>query len=449
MRKTTSLTLTGNRTTAVLRKGDYRVQKGQCAPAMRCFVRFKLANASAGALALDAAARRAFLEGFDVSLRYGASKANAPYSNTTWERLRRLAKWAGLSEMEGFDSTAANKGLAQNIAAGATVDVEIALRVPTGLLARVGKQRRLFGVGPTQASQMEGTFRQNTPSLPAGLALTGNVTIDVRPDEEPCKYDRWVILAIWHESNEPNRVAVTPPGLPLLTVERSAVHAASVLSNVACDIDGLSLYDNVSVQEVQSQRQDEPGAELGMGRLDDLETVLYEVAADSELSDLPTGAVRVEQMTHTLPTMQLGHFYIPVQDEAALAQDARAIAQAKRRTITLTPLTSLLGYDAPKNVTPFMPMGVLDSEDREVEQYPGLRADNSESLTARTHVPRMAAAAVAERIRAREAAGEYLAARDELLQLAKHVPGSVVGTRGPGKSAGKALEDVKTAVKAF
>jgi hypothetical protein len=443
MRKLTTYTLTGRNTNAVIRRGDYRVQKGQNAPAMRAKVRMQLKNITAGALALSAAQRETLLDLFDVTLEYGAAKQNKPYSNTPLSRIRELARMFGLSEMAGFNDSV--KGLARNIAAGATVDVEFTARIPTGLFSLDPALRDLVGVGPTQAASFQGMIRRGTDSekLPAGVELVGNVFVDLMAEERPCKYDRWAQLPVYDEWTEMNRITTTKAGLCLLLAERSAAHAASVLTDVGLSVDGLSLYDKVSVQDFLAQYLDTPSFPAD-GLITSRLTLLYAVAPGTAVADLPTGRVRFEQYTHALNPMQLLSYVIPTADEAALAADAAYIANAKGRRVTLTYLPGLLGVDVPKALMPFMPFAVLDDDDREVEQWPGLRCEAGEGKTPQAHVPRSAAMGVAARIRGKESAGEYLNAKDELHQLSKHVPGALTGTRGFAKNSSSVFDQIRS-----
>lgn len=444
MKKLSTLTLTGQGTNALLEKGKLVLGKGRLMQGIRCVFTFNIANASGTSRALTDAERQTFLDGYAVKLSYGKDLKRTPYNMLTLTRMQKLARFLYGSEWEGYTST--TTGMARTLTTGATTKVELYVTLPTGRLWQLGAMRRLFGVGRTQAAGMQLEVHRRQDALPSGFTVSGNVTVDIIPDDYSRKGpEQFCYLPEWHEVDETDRVARLPRGLVLLVTERSTTLAASLLTDIAAFVDGEELYSNMSAAAAYTQFLDLPN-QPAEGDISDREAVLYSINSDMELRDYLTGSFRLEQITKTLGTTRLGGLVIPVPGEEEVRDDTRAAAGKLGRNKTLKTVNAapFHGLELPHSLYPYMPLIILDTDDKEFQRYPGLVSQGGGP--AEVFIPASVLGS-ARGMRAHSLAnGEPALAEDVVRQVGLAVPGCVQDVHGLSKVGSTILTATRAAV---
>lgn len=453
-KKLQTIVLQGDNDAVQMDAGKFRVSKHANANAIRLVIKGKISKA-AGDAALTDAQRQTLLSAFDVSLAYGAQQQHTPLVNVTFARLQSLARALGGADAKAYADATVGKGLAQVFTA-AGADFRIALRIPLCLLSQLADGASnsggvgYFGMGPTQAKTVSLAFRRLdvAAKLPANFALVGSVTVDIAPDEHASRYDRWCIVPRWHQWREDDRIAEFNglAGLPLLVVERSAAHAASLLSDVGVRVDDLELMDKVSVQD-GTAHLDELPALVAAADVRDRETVLYTVTPGARLQSLPTGQPRVEQYAHTLAPMLPGIYYVPLMSTAQVAADVKACAQAKGVTVNAVSLATVLGIDCPSNLVPFLGWALFEAGSEEFERHPGLKCGPTESDSPVPFYPPTVTARARNMVKAHESAGEFAASEAVLRAAARSIPGAVQSARGFKGRGSSVVETTRRVVR--
>ena len=289
----------------------------------------------------------------------------------------------------------AGVGFAQNFGAGPTA-FELSVRIPLCLLWQLmdGKSDAagvgVFGMGPTQAALVSMVFRRlNVASaMPAGFSLSGALSIDVGPDQHPSRYNRACIIPRWHQFSESDRTAEFPglAGLPLAIVERSALHAASVLSDCGLRIDDLELFDKVSVQKGTAYTDELPHLPAEAD-IRDRETVLYVIPPNARLENIPRGRRASSSTAHAAhrgagPLLRGAAHPGP---RGGRGEGARAPAG---RTINAVSLATVLGLNVPSNVVPFLGWALFTDDAAEFEKWPGAALRPRGEGSARGLLPR-------------------------------------------------------------
>lgn len=444
MRKLSTLTLTGQRTSDKLQRGKLELAKGRGCRAVGLKVAININNVSGGAVALTDAQRQTLLGGLELTLSYGKNGRRKPYAGMSFARLQRIARYLLGSEWEGY--TDATSGLARSLPNAATTKVEFYAKVPTLVLWQDKKMRKLLGMGRTQAKSMELELKRQVDALPAGCTISGNVTVDVFTDDYSAPWDRYGYLPEWHEVDEVDRVVRLPAGLPLLVTERSAAHAASLLSDYSLSIDGELVDERVSAAEAITGYLDTPNIPAEAS-LTDRETILYAIGADVAFEDLPTGGVRIEQHKKDLATFQAGALIAPIVPDTEVREDVAEFAGAKYRNKTLkaVSIATVLGVDLPKRLAPFVPFVLFDSDDQEFERFPGMVS--ASGGPAEVFVPNSLLASARALVAQHEANGEHRAAENAIRDLALPIPGAVQHPRGFSAQGSVVLDQVRAAVR--
>lgn len=439
MTKGVSKTLTGTNTQATFSRGEFVVRQFTNAIAATLKVRVSLTKAS-GDAALTMAQRRTFLEGFDLSLSYGANQQHKPYNKLSWLKLAELTRFGLGSYIEGL--TDSSTGLARTIASTAT-EVTFYLRVPFTALGWQDQGRlNLFGVGPTQARTIVIELRELTPELPTNFAISGSVTVDIIADEEPSAHDRWSLIPEFLEVTETNRIAQSlPPGLHALIFDRQAAHASNSYSDVTLTMDGLGILDKVSLTEAITSYRNTRAYFPSEADLSDYWTLIYAVPPGMQLNQLPTGKPVFTQNTHSVATMQLSLWYYPVKDEAAINLDVQEMARLRGESVHVIVGAEPLGFrDAPKAIRFALPFIIASPRDREAQEYPSRVGTGSAPPF--VYVPETVAKAVAARTAVQLGNKEYAAAENTVQAATLTVPAAVQSTRGLSRGSGT-LEQVR------
>jgi hypothetical protein len=443
MKKGVSKTLTGTGTTCQFNRGEFMVSPFTNAVAARFKVRVSLTK-SGGDAALTEAQVRTMLEGFDLSLSYGANQQHKPYNKVNWKVLGELARFGLGSYFEGYSNS--STGLRRTIASTAT-EVTFYLRVPFIAMGWQDQSRlNLWGVGPTQAATMVFEMRQNTVTLPTNFAISGSVTIDVIADEEACAYDRWTYIPEYLEMSETNRVAATlPAGFYAFILDRNAVHASNSFSDVTLTMDGLTILDKVSLAEAITRYRDTRAYFPAEADLSDYWTLWYAVAPGTPLNSVPSGKPVLTQNTHSVATMLLSLWYHPVVSEAAVDADIAEMSRIRGVPTFVIVGAEALGYrEVPKAQRFALPLILVGEQDRESQQLPSKVARPGSAPI--IFVPPTVTAAVNARAAAQSANGEYVAAEDTKQAAALTVPGAVQSTRGL-KRGSRVLDEVRSVLR--
>ncbi len=315
---------------------------------------------------------------------------------------------------------------------------------------------RLFGVGRTQARTMQLEWRRVVDTLPTGVTVSGNITVEVFPDDFSCAkyYDRFTYLPEWQEVDETDRIARLPKGLPLYLAEDSAPQLSSLLSDIELKIGEDLLYTNLSAQDALIQKLDIPGAPAE-AYLNDRETPLYwPLTPDTKFKDLPAGESRLTQITKTLGTAKFRGLIMPIPGEDEVREDVQEAAgrTGRNKTIRAVNLLRVLGLsDVPDHLHAYAPFVLFDQDDPEFEQFAGLVSDSGKPFESGRAAEVFVPSTVLERARMAyaqfRAAGEEKSAQAVAEQLALFVPGAVQDTAGFLRRGSITLDEVMAAIR--
>jgi hypothetical protein len=447
MKKLSTLTLTGQGTQDLLEKGKLVIEKGRVMQAIRCLMTVSIANASGTSRALTDAEKQGFLDGYSLKLAYGRNGRRKPYNMLTFTRMQKIARFLMGSEWEGYANTV--YGLSKSLTNSATTQVQLYVTIPTGRLWHLNGLRRLFGVGRTQAKTMQLEVFRKSDVLPTGFTVSGNVTLDIIPDDYSKKGpEQWTYLPEWHETDETDRVAYLPPGGVLLAVERTTPLASSTLTDIAVRVGKEEQYTNMSAVTAYTQYLDLPNVPAESD-ISDRETVLYQVTSDMQLRDWLSGRFELEQITKTLGTTKLAGLIMPVPEDNEVREDVQDAAGKNGRNKTLKAINAATFYGLedgklPHSLYPYMPMVLVDVDDKEFQQYPGMVSEDGRPSEA--FVPDTLLGS------ARGAYATFMANREEknaadiIKQLALAVPGCVQDVYGLSRAGSQVLTAVAALV---
>ncbi|MFE8599828.1 hypothetical protein [Archangium violaceum] len=447
MKKLSTLTLTGQGTQALLEKGKLIIEKGRVMQAIRCLMTVSIANASGTSRAWTDAEKQTFLDGYSLKLSYGRNGRRKPYNMLTFTRMQKIARFLLGSEWEGYNNSV--YGLSKTLTNSAATAVQFYVTIPTGRLWQLGVLRRLFGVGRTQAKTMQLEVFRKTDALPSGFTVSGNVTLDIIPDDYSKKGpEQWTYLPEWHEVDETDKKAFLPSGGVLLAVERSTPLASTTLTDVAVRVGQEEQYTNMSAVEAYTQFLDLPNVPAEAD-ISDRETVLYQVTSDMQLRDWLSGRFELEQITKTLGTTRLGGLIIPIPEDQEIREDVQDAAGKNGRNKTLKAINAATVYSLedgqlPHSLHPYMPMVLVDTDDKEFQRYPGMVSEDGRP--AEVFVPDTVLAS------ARAAYAAFMANREEkngadvVKQLALAVPGCVQDVYGLSRTGSLVLTAVSRLV---
>lgn len=429
---------------ALLEKGKIILEKGRVMMALRLLVTLSITNSSGTSRALTDAERQTFLDGYSFTLSYGRNGRRKPLNKVTGTRVQKLARFLIGSDWEGYAN--AVTGLARTLTTGATTQVQFYITVATGRAWMLGALKKLWGVGRTQAKGMQLEVVRKSDDLPTGFAISGNVTMDVIPEDHSRKGPEvWTYLPEWHEVDETDKRAYLPPGGVMLAVERSTPLATSQLSDVRAAVDGEELYSSMSVQTAYAPTLDIVGRPAEAD-ISDRETVLYQVTEDMELRDWLSGVFSFEQITKTLGTLKLGGLILPIPEDTEVNEDVQDAAGKNGRNKTLKAINAAAVYnlyagELPHSLYPYMPMVLVDEDDKEFKRFPG--KVSAAGGPTEVFVPLSIRDSARMMIASFEANGESALAEDTKRQAALAVPAAVQDTRGLSRAGSPALGAVR------
>jgi hypothetical protein len=444
MRKLSTLTLSGVGTNATLERGKLELGKGRLMKGIRLIMRILITNTSGGTVTLTDAQRQNLLAGYSLTLSYGRNNRRKPYNSMPLTRLQRIARYMLGSEWEGYGNT--TTGLGRAMATGATHEVKLHVVVPTGYAWFLGQHGKFLGVGRTQAKTMALFLERKADTLPAGLAVSGNVTFEVVPDEavRPAP-DTWWYLPEWAEQDETDKVAKAPAGLPLYWAERSATLAASLITDMAMKFieDEDELHRGVSALEAYAQALYDIPNVPAEADLSDRETPLYIIPPGTELRELVAGTLRFEQVTKTLGTAALGLLYVPLPGDSEVREDVQDAAGKNGRNKTLRAVNAAvaLGLELPEHLYGFMPFYLYDQQDEGYERFPGHVSDGSQPGD--VYVPQSAIERARAMLDLYRMKGEAKLAEGVIRQVSLAVPGAAQDTRGFSRRGSDVLNQLR------
>lgn len=430
-----------------LTRGNLNLDKGKVMKAMRCKFTVPLNNTSGGAVTLSDAEKQALLADFLFAVSYGPDGKFKPFDNVDGARIHREARFAFGSEIEGYTDT--STGLQRSLPNSATTNVVFYMPIPLGWLWFLEpSDSRLLGMGRTQSKSVQVEISMTSTAVRAGVVASGTVQIELFPQTESCKGDPWGAVPYWRQNDTANDEIEGPEGLPLRIVERTAVHASSSLTSINVKVDGEIIHETINPQDSITEYNDLALA-TASGSLTDRETVLYAVGPSpgATLADLPTGKPYVKQVVKNLSTFAAGYLYLPtISADDVKAALQYATSSSRPKELKASSLRVVRGGRGGNRLDSMLGFILLDRDDREFEQFPGLVLAPGESEP-RIQVPDGLADRVKRTVAAHDAAGESKAAAEVVKQLASAVPGAVSSARGLGKGGSPIFERIASSVK--
>ena len=442
MRKITQLLLDAVGAQRELLQGAIKIPKGKKLVGLLLKTTFPVANTSGGALTLTDAQRQTLLNCLQFDVKYGKEKGFQPYIAQGGARLQREYRYAFGSELELYADTVT--GLANEVANGATESCAVYQGVPLGRMWMLPeKDRMVFGMGRSQAATLEVTVRRISNVIAAGLAISGDVTLDVFPVLESCKGDRWGIVPEYREHDRTEDEVELEESLPLRISERTAAtHAASALTRVSVRIDDEVILDQMNPQDSIVPYNDVPNVPAAAS-LTDRETILYRLQPGDQMERLPTGRPLIRQDTKDLATIKLAYLRVPIYGSDKLNAEMEGVTETTRKKeLKGVSQSAFDGVKLPQRLKPFEGFVLVDRDDREYEQLPGIRVLPGQRAS--LHIPASIEAAAKSQFNAHKAAGEPKSAENVAKQLAAMVPGAVPSGRGFNNGSSGLLARVRS-----
>lgn len=447
MKRIHTMQLTGAGSRQALIRGNYQNDKGKLLKAVRAKFTVPIANATGGNLAsgLSDARKQLLLSKFRFWVNYGKDGIHKPFDGVDGARMHREARFAFGSEIEGYsDSTT---GLTRSMDNGLTTSAVFYLPIPLGFLWMLeARDARLFGMGRSQSKTLQIEIQQDSATIDTGLTIDGNVQVELLPHVESCKGDPWGAVPHYRQTDSSNDEVEGPEGLPLRISERTAVHASSSLTSFNLQIDDEVIHEAISPQDSIVEYNDLALA-TSAGSLTDRETVLYAVGptAGANLADLPAGKPKFRQVVKNLSTIQLSWLFLPIigQSDVQSALTVAASSLGRGKELKAASLRVTRGAQLPDRLESVLGFILLDRDDREFEQVPGLTQSPGESEP-RLLVPENLRERALKQFQGHKAAGEDKAAAQVVKSIASAVPGAVPSARGFSRGASPILDRVSS-----
>lgn len=415
-----------------VRRGELDLEKGRKMVGIRLKTVAPINVASGGPITLSDAQKQVFLDLWTFWLSYGKDGSRKPIDGLPGSLVHRLARFCYGSEIEGYTDT--TTGLQRSLPNAATTNVTFYFLLPTGKAWFLPPaDQRLLGCGRTQARSMQLDVQLNSlgPIL-ANVNISGNVSMDVLQDTEPCDGDPWSAMVHLKKSDtSADQIESPEEGIHLLASERSTVHASTTMTSVSVAIDDMRIHEAISPADIITEYNDNAFA-TAAGSLTDRETVLFAVgpSAGANLNDLARGTLKVRQVVKNLAQYQGSFYFIPrvTRDEVEGALKY-AVTDSRKVQVKAVSLGKAAGRQLPDGIEACIGFNLYDREDRQFEQFPG-----------QTMAPGMSSMEllVPDSItdRGRKAVAGYLAnkeakAAEKLIrELTAAIPGSIPSCRG-------------------
>jgi hypothetical protein len=391
-------------------------------------------KSDAGTDTLAAAEKKKLLQKFIFDLRYGSSLRRIPYAQLDGDKMREQQNYQTESEVIGYADT--STGLGKTIAASTDTAVEFGIIIPLGGKMRDNINRPVFhGMGQSQLKSVQLEISQISDLAVKGANITvksgSTVTVTVYPlTAGGVKGERWSYIPEVKEVVQSNFEHTFGDGHPLLAVERTAVHASTVITEDNLRIGDTSVVEQASPKDFYNSVK-ATGAWNAAADLSDRVTVLYALPGDRPLEAQPSGPLFFGNPKQELASYKLMALIAPVAGPEEVAADIEWVAKNARNTkVTAISLPALEERSIPSRLAPFQPMVIFSEQDSESRRYPGLQCGNGDADRAAPIIPdhiRDRARATISDLKGR---GLYGPAEDVVKEVSRQIPGAVPGSRG-------------------
>jgi hypothetical protein len=406
------------------------IEKGKMMLGVFAKMTIPLANASGGNITLSDTQKQSFLATPKLTLSYGKAGRRRPYNDITLNKLQRISRVYVGQDWEGY--TGSTSGLGQVLTNGATTSCTLWVFIPTSRAWHSAMMRKVFGVGRTQAKTMALEFKRgNSDGLPAGVTISGGITVDIIPLTVSAPFDRWLYLPEYIEIDETSKVAKLPAGLAEYVAEITAAGASTALTDVTAKVDDEVLYEKFNVYSWYTATVLTVPNIPSEADPSDRETILHWHRPEMDWTDLPTGVFSLEQNTKTLPTAQLRALIAPIPTDDEIREDVQECAGARGRNKPLKAVSIGAVLDIPNLKAkhyPYLPFCLFDADDKEFQQYPGMVSTGAER--AEPFIPESVKERAMSLIADYLAKGERAMAEDVKRKTALAIPGAVQDVRG-------------------
>lgn len=412
-------------------RGKLTLDKGRKMTALYLKCTVNLANSSGGAVTLTDAQKRTLLDSFLLTFDVGdGGKFQKPYVALGLNKVRRMARKLGHSEIEGWTST--TTGLQNELADSATEQVVFYLPIPTGMWkALKGRFKNMLGIGPSQAELVSFALKLTNLTVLTGVVITGNTTFDIMPKTVPQKGDVLSVLPAVEDQTEARKFAEFTEGLPVSIAETSAVQASAATTNASLRIDGDVVYDQLPATEsiiAHADAEELPTA----GQTTDEETLLYyePYVGDVDFPAFRTGKAKWTQDTKDIATANLQSLIVPILPAGQFTALLEYIAKnIREKDIKAVSYADVAGLKVPDHLRPYIPYVLFDRDDAEFELYAGIIA-YADNKSAKLDIPVELQARAINTAAALESRGATKAAARIDRSLAVMAPGAVQSGRG-------------------
>lgn len=431
--------------TFTVKKGEIVVSPRHKADVIALELTFPVANSTGGNVALSAAQRLTLLAKLEFDVSYGESLKNKPYQALSGSELRTIAREKCHTELEKLND--ATDGLATVITNSATANLKCVLLIPVGRDAKFDRDpdlRKVGGIGPTQAASMQITIRRNSSdTIASGLALSGAITGNVLPYESPAKHDQWHYFPAVVKKNESSRRVVFEDGIPGTLLETTNAHAAATFTNLKVEVDDALVHDNVTAAQVLYPINDEPDFPSA-GLVSDVATLLFTQLPSQRFRDARSGVLKFIQNVQDMATVALLYIWTPITNPEQVEKDIGMIAKDLGKEVKAISLAATDGLRIPSRLSFGVPMALVTANDREWEQFAGLRGATDGK--AFLDVPATMIATVKGLYDKAKAAGAHKTASAVLKEAVAMVPGAVRSGRGFRNGTSNYLQVFKSMV---
>jgi hypothetical protein len=373
---------------------------------------------------MTAAEKRNFFNAFLFDVRYGAAKQHIVFASVGGDIVRQEARFAAGRDVDGVSND--SSGLQQSF--GTTPKAcRVIQFIPLGLLARLQQsQRKLFGMGRSQAASAEIKIKRNTSVITGNFSLTGNVTLQAWPYFESRKGDvNGLVPEFSILTTSSNAPIVDKPGLVLRFAERTAAAAASTLANLTVKIDEEVYSENAAPADILRESKQAPSYSTHF-TLEDVETPLIDQPEVLDLRLMQTGRPQLIQGTVNLATVNLGLLTVPIKPAGMIKADISDAAKFRNKPVKAVNGSLMEGLDLPERTKALPFYQLADADDSETK-FPGLAADRSGNVVIDFGGYKALANAQRDQLLAQ---GNRVAAEKTMKQLAAMVPGAAIDGRG-------------------
>lgn len=415
----------------VMEAGKLSIDEDKVAPYLFTAISATLANASGSSVTLNDAQKQAFLAGYKATLidsaGVGQTKRIA-YDGRTHDVIDTLSREQLGVEMPGY--TDATTGAGQAIPNGQSKTVVLYAQIATGGQYLFQGEEQTWGVGSAQAKALRLEITRVADTLPAGVTVSGSVTVEVRPGEAPAHGRNLVsyfpeVISVDETRDEAN----LRDGVIVYVADTAAAQASqTALQNIRIKVGNKVLLDGMKHTDQMVQWGAVANVPSAVDTRDRWTNLLIPPKG-SRLADWPVGDFSLKQITHDLATMHLIGLRFPLRSYAEVLKDIAFYAGRTNmnRVVRAVSVAALDKRDDLSDVLKgIMPYALLEQSDPRFNAYAGILA--GPTLAAHWDVPDV----VARRTRAAldQHSGDRNAQEAILRSLATQIPGAVESNTG-------------------